>query len=110
VRALPSYYEKVRRGQFATERGFHLTEDDQRRRAVITQLMCNFWVDLGEEGRGCFAPELERLRAFEEDGLVVRSGSQLELTPLGRLFVRNVAMQFDAYLSRADKPRFSRTV
>jgi oxygen-independent coproporphyrinogen-3 oxidase len=110
VRALPYYYERVSRGQFATERGFHLTEDDKRRRAVITQLMCNFWVDLGEEGARYFAPELGRLRGHEEDGLVVRTGSQLELTPLGRLFVRNVAMVFDAHLARAANPRFSRTV
>ena len=110
VRALPYYYERVARGRLATERGIALTDDDRRRRAVITQLMCNFWTDLGEEGARYFAPELERLRPFEDDGLVARTGSQLELTSLGRLFVRNVAMVFDAYLSRAARPRFSRTV
>jgi len=110
VRELPRYAAQVQQGRFATERGICLTEDDQRRRAVITQLMCNFWLDLGEEGARYFAPELERLRTFEEDGLLVRTGNQLELTPLGRLFVRNVAMVFDAYLARAAKARFSRTV
>ena len=110
VRPLPYYYARVAEGRLATERGIVLTEDDRRRRAVITQLMCNFWTDLGDEDTRYFAPELERLRAFEDDGLVVRTGSQLELTPLGRLFVRNVAMVFDAHLSRAERPRFSRTV
>ncbi|MFP2930053.1 hypothetical protein ACLESO_33625 [Pyxidicoccus sp. 3LG] len=110
VRALPAYYERVARGHLATERGISLTDDDRRRRAVIAQLMCNFWVDLGEDGSRLFAPELERLHMFEDDGLVVRTGTQLELTALGRLFVRNVAMVFDAYLSRAARPRFSRTV
>ncbi|MBZ4406641.1 oxygen-independent coproporphyrinogen III oxidase [Myxococcus sp. XM-1-1-1] len=110
VRALPAYYERISHGRLATERGLLLTEDDRKRRAVITQLMCNAWVDLGEEGVRDFAPELERLRTFEEDGLLVRSGSQLELTALGRLFVRNVAMVFDARLARAERPRFSRTV
>ncbi|HSP78354.1 MAG TPA: oxygen-independent coproporphyrinogen III oxidase, partial [Myxococcaceae bacterium] len=98
VRSLPRYYERIEAGGFATERGIRLTEDDRRRRALITQLMCNFWVDLGEEGERDFAPELERLRPLEEDGLVRREGRQLEVTPLGRLFVRNVAMVFDAYL------------
>ncbi|HYO72741.1 MAG TPA: oxygen-independent coproporphyrinogen III oxidase, partial [Archangium sp.] len=110
VRALPYYYQRVREGRFATERGIQLTEDDRRRRAIITQLMCNFWVDLGEHGPRDFALELERLRPLEDDGLVRREGSQLEVTPLGRLFVRNVAMVFDAYLRRAERPRFSRTV
>ncbi|MCY1021007.1 oxygen-independent coproporphyrinogen III oxidase [Pyxidicoccus sp. MSG2] len=110
VRPLPAYYARVAGGRLATERGIALTDDDRRRRAVITQLMCNFWTDLGDDGARYFAPELERLRPFEDDGLVVRSGTQLELTALGRLFVRNVAMVFDAYLSRAARPRFSRTV
>ncbi|NOK38611.1 oxygen-independent coproporphyrinogen III oxidase [Corallococcus exercitus] len=110
VRPLPSYYARVAEGRLATERGIVLTDDDRRRRAVITQLMCNFWTDLGDEGATYFAPELERLRAFEADGLLVRDGTQLELTALGRLFVRNVAMVFDAHLARAAKPRFSRTV
>ncbi|WP_404362668.1 oxygen-independent coproporphyrinogen III oxidase [Corallococcus coralloides] len=110
VRPLSSYYARVAEGRLATERGVVLTEDDQRRRAVITQLMCNFWTDLGADGGTYFAPELERLLAFEADGLLVRDGTQLELTALGRLFVRNVAMVFDAYLARAAKPRFSRTV
>ncbi len=110
VRALPRYYERVSQGRLATERGLALTADDQRRRAVITRLMCNFWVDLGPDAASDFAPELERLRAFEDDGLVKRTGTQLELTPLGRLFVRNVAMVFDTYLAGAERPRFSRTV
>lgn len=110
VRPLPHYSARVAEGRLATERGIVLTDDDRRRRAVITQLMCNFWTDLGDEGARDFAPELERLRSFEDDGLVVRTGSQLELTPLGRLFVRNVAMVFDAHLSRAERPRFSSTV
>ena len=110
VRALPYYYERVREGRFATERGFRLSDDDRRRRAIITQLMCNFWVDLGEDATRDFAPELERLQPLEDDGLVRRDGGQLEVTPLGRLFVRNVAMVFDSYLRRAERPRFSRTV
>lgn len=110
VRQLPRYAASLKQGRFATERGLFLSEDDKRRRSVITQLMCNFWVDLGEDATSYFALELERLRAFEEDGLVVRTGTQLELTPLGRLFMRNVAMVFDAYLGWTERTRFSQTV
>jgi oxygen-independent coproporphyrinogen-3 oxidase len=110
VHLLKQYYERVESGQFATERGIVLTLDDKRRRQVITQIMCNFWVDLGADGY--FARELEALRAHEKDGLLKISGTQVELTTLGRLFVRNVAMVFDAYLGREgkDRPTFSRTV
>jgi oxygen-independent coproporphyrinogen-3 oxidase len=109
VRPLGKYYQAVESGRFATERGIRLTEDDKRRRQVITQIMCNFWVDLGSDGY--FERELDRVRAFERDGLLRIDGTQLELLPMGRLFVRNVAAVFDAYLSRPDHANaFSRTV
>jgi oxygen-independent coproporphyrinogen-3 oxidase len=48
------------------------------------------------------------------DGLVERDGDgSLRVLPTGRLFVRNVAMAFDAYLpdqQRGDQPMFSKTV
>ena len=48
------------------------------------------------------------------DGLVLRRGDgSLQVTPLGRLFVRNVAMLFDAYLPeqrRSGRRIFSKTV
>lgn len=47
------------------------------------------------------------------DGLVTFDGSVLRVTELGRLFVRNVVMMFDAYLPKRageKSPVFSRTV
>ncbi len=109
VRPLGKYYEAIEAGRFATERGIGLTEDDQRRRQVINQLMCNFWVDLGSDGY--FDRELAELQPHQKDGLVKIDGTQVELTTLGRLFVRNVAMVFDAYLRREGGHKmFSRTV
>jgi oxygen-independent coproporphyrinogen III oxidase len=48
-----------------------------------------------------------------EDGLVVMRELGFELTPVGRLLMRNVAMCFDAYLpghQQSETPRFSRAV
>ena len=49
-----------------------------------------------------------------DDGLLTIAGDgSLEVTSLGRLLVRNVAMQFDAYLpeqQRSGKQMFSKTV
>lgn len=108
VRSLPRYYERVHSGRLPTERGLRLSEEDRRRRAIIAELMCHFEVDLGEQASR-YSPELERLSPLEEDGLVQRQGSRVRVTPLGRLFVRNVAMAFDAYLA-SGSGRFSRTV
>ena len=72
-----------------------------------------------EKAFGCpfeerFERALRDLEPLVADGLVERAaGGGLVVTSLGRLFVRNVAMVFDAYLAeqqRASKPMFSKTV
>jgi len=109
--ALGQYEAAIAAGQHATVKGIWLSEDDRRRRDVIVQLMCNGWVDLGSDGERYFARELEALEATERDGLVASREREILLTELGRTFVRNVAMVFDAHLARPDGRRvFSATV
>jgi len=53
------------------------------------------------------------LKPLQADGLLVLRERGFELTPIGRLLMRNVAMCFDAYLAAhqaSDTPRFSRAV
>jgi oxygen-independent coproporphyrinogen-3 oxidase len=57
-----------------------------------------------------FEPELERLRGFEQDGLVSVTDGKLEVRTAGRMLVRNIAMVFDHYLGQQTLERFSRTV
>ena len=109
--ALGQYEAAIAAEQHATVKGIWLGDDDRRRRDVIVQLMCNGWVDLGSDGERYFARELEALDAALRDGLVASCGREILLTELGRTFVRNVAMVFDAYLARPDGRRvFSATV
>ncbi len=107
ARGLPHYYAAIDEGGLATERGFRCSDDDRRRRAIINSIMCNFWVDLGSTHG--WDRELARLRQLETEGLVSVRGSEIELTALGRIFVRNVACVFDAYLEHAGR-LFSRAV
>jgi oxygen-independent coproporphyrinogen III oxidase len=110
VRPLPRYYGALANGKLATEHGILLDADDLERRRIIESLMCNFWVDLGANHR--FKEELVALAPLEHDGLVRTNGSEIEVLPLGQVFVRNVAMVFDAYLRKepAGRQVFSRTV
>ncbi len=101
VRALPYYQTAVTEGRFATDRGIVMTEDDLARRDLIQHVMCHFQADLDGPAARRFAEELARMRALEAEGLVrVRQaaggGVHVEATPLGRIFVRNVAAVFDA--------------
>ena len=117
---LRDWGEHVAAGRLPIERGIAMSDDDVMRRFAINRVMCLFRLDLGEierqfgpAARRALEPSLDRVKELEEDGLVAFDGQRLQVTPLGRLLVRNVAMLFDAYLPRhaADKqPAFSRTV
>jgi len=114
TRLLPAYQSAIRDGRLPIERGHWLTDDDRRRAAIITDLMCNGKVDLGADACD-FALELGELRAQERDGLLVIDGGRITLSAIGRVLVRNVAAVFDAYLRRdvvsdRERPRYSRTV
>jgi oxygen-independent coproporphyrinogen-3 oxidase len=124
TKKLPEYYGAVAAGRFPIERGYELDQDDEIRRHVITELMCNFRVDVpGVEQRfgiifdRYFHEELAVLTAPADspvaDGLVSVQPQRIEVHPVGRMFVRNICMVFDKYLARrtgGPKPVFSRTV
>ena len=111
VKTLPRYAAALAAGRLPVERGLLRSPDDERRRAIIGDVMCNLRTTLAEDEVDSFAGELEHLRAYERDGLCVVNGGRIEVTPLGRVFVRNLAMVFDAYLSRSERrPAFSRTI
>jgi oxygen-independent coproporphyrinogen-3 oxidase len=117
-RDLRAYRAAVESEGAATFRGFHLSSDDRVRREVIASLLCHGVVAIPEvEAKHgirfgeYFADALERLRPCAADGLVEISASAITATPLGRVFLRNLAMPFDAYLpAQLEKPVFSRTL
>ncbi len=115
---LSRYYQALDAGKFATSCGFALTKDDAIRSYAIRELMCNFYLDFSElESRfgisfdEYFAQEQPALESLYADEFVVREDGALCVLPLGQIFIRNVAMVFDAHLKKAEaKTQFSRTV
>jgi oxygen-independent coproporphyrinogen-3 oxidase len=106
----------------ATLRGWWLTDDDRRRRWLILDLMCRGRIDPGSYAER-FGEPLDdrvgdlraRLAGFAADGLLEPEGGGWRVTSLGRLFLRPMAMTFDAHLDAAGPgagpgPRYSRTV
>lgn len=109
VPQMKKYEAALDAGRLPVLRGLARSEQDERRGRIIQDLMCNAWVDLGPEAETEFRTELERLEGLERLGLCRRQGGQVELTALGGIFVRNVAMVFDAYLDQGTA-QYSRTV
>ena len=114
-----AWRESIAQGALATVKGFRLSPEDRERGWLIQRLMCRGEIrgDRFEEtfGRGLAEriPDLDgRLAPFVEDGLLTRTDHGYEVTRTGRLFLRVIAMTFDAHLKPPgeDQPRFSRTV
>ena len=115
-KSLKDYNARIDAGELAVERGVVTSAEDRLRRDVIGALMCDFHADLaaigrahGVDGTDHFAQELERLAAFEADGLVRIDGSVVDVTPRGRFLIRNICMTFDAYLAPATEA-FSKAI
>ena len=119
-REVPAYQTAATQRGIATMRGYRLSQDDQIRRAVISRLLCHTVIPKSEIEREFsivfdeyFAAELPKLAAFREEGLVGLVPGEICVTPLGRIFIRNVAMTFDRYLQEQQmdqRPLFSKTL
>ncbi len=114
---LEKYYQALNEGRVPYHKGYLMTEEDKIRRTTIMQLMCNLVLDydimskrLQIDFEKHFARELESLADLEADNLVIRKAGSVEVTDLGRLFIRNIAMRFDANLPKESERRYSRTV
>ncbi|MDC8012613.1 oxygen-independent coproporphyrinogen III oxidase [Tahibacter soli] len=119
AKELPLYYAALEHGRLPVRRGLALRFDDRLRRDVIERLMCRDVVDFATISRlydidfaTYFAPELERLKTLERDGLVSVGRTRIAVTPRGRFLLRVVAMAFDAYVKRPGEsaPRYSRAI
>lgn len=117
LKTLDEYAACIDQGELAVFRGVELDADDLLRRAVITQLICNFALDYAavERRHGIvfqdyFADELKALNGFVADGLVAVSGQGIQVLPRGRLLIRNICMQFDRYLKGGREQRFSKVI
>jgi len=119
-RDIPSWEKSVQEHGVATMRGYRLSQDDVIRREVISRLLCHTVIVKDEISKKFgvhfdeyFAPELERLKMPQEDGLVVINNKEIRTAWLGRIFIRNLAMVFDPYLEKqqlAARPLFSKTL
>jgi oxygen-independent coproporphyrinogen-3 oxidase len=121
-KTLDAYYERLDEGKLPIARGIQLDTDDLLRRLIIQRLMCNFELSIGAIEQAWpvnfssyFATEVQKLLAFEKDGLVVVDDEWLTVTPKGRLLVRNICMVFDRYLGtkpvEGPQPlRYSKTI
>ena len=117
VKDLEAYRAWLAQGKLPVEKGYELTADDQLRADVISRLMCDLSMDYSAmsekwaiDFEAYFAEALAQLKEPAEDGLLIWTDRGFAVTERGRLFIRNLAMCFDAYLEPAETGRYSKTV
>lgn len=113
---IPAYYDAIKNGRLPVIKGMELTREDVDRRFIIMRLMCDMAIDYSAMSKALecdfekrYIDELISLKPFEEDGLLNFSERGFVVTPSGRLYIRNIAMAFDAYLEKSHA-RYSRTI
>ncbi len=117
-KTLRDYYAAMAANRLPVLRGVALTQDDEIRREVIQQIMCNDVIEFAALGSyfgidpgHYFATEFARLVPLAGDGLIDLRPGRIAVTETGRLLRRNVAMIFDAYLTcTAAAPAYSRAI
>ena len=114
VKTIEEYESSVIKGRLPVLRGFPLGAEDLLRRWVNQQIMCRFKVEkkVFEERFQVpfdlhFAQEKQGLEQLAQEGLIEETTEEIRATPLGRLFVRLIAVVFDQY---AKNGQFSRAV
>ena len=118
VKTIEDYESCLLQDQVPIYRGIELEPDDLLRREVISELMCNFRLDIRhiEEKWGIqfisyFDASMPHLDQMADDGLLKMSRESIEVTPAGRLLVRIICMEFDRYLQeRRKEERYSRVI
>jgi oxygen-independent coproporphyrinogen III oxidase len=101
---LQEYYETVNAGKLPVTRGFLLSDEDIDFRQYILDISC--------KGHTSFKPAhlillyqytFRELALLQGDGLVNYDERSIQVTPLGRHFIRNICKAFDLRLLRNEQ-------
>lgn len=112
------YFNSIDNEKLPVAKGYRLSDDDILRREVIMKLMCNFELDFSAiekqfniNFKEYFAWGLSNLKEMQKDELLLLDDKKIEVTQMGKLLIRNIAMNFDGYIERKeDTAKYSRTV
>tara|TARA_R110002167_G_scaffold47812_1_gene141308 strand:- start:2344 stop:3357 length:1014 start_codon:yes stop_codon:yes gene_type:complete len=122
VTEISKYKEAISKGHIPIKRGVTLNKDDRIRSDLIQQIMCDGSINYSQFSEShdiffhqYFREELCSLYDLEVDGLIQMTDQGFIVTNKGRIFLRNIAMKFDAYfnqttLQNTEQPRYSKTL
>jgi len=111
VKDTMQYVAAIEKGNFSIEKGYSLNETEKIIKHVINEIMCNHFISWNEAAGkfGVSETEIKNTVAFDEnllagfnaDGLINFGPGEIEVTDLGKFFVRNIAASLDPNLKNA---------
>ena len=99
VKTVEEYHDLINKGKLPVFKGHLLNQEDLIIREYILDMMCRGIVNL-KEGSALNEMIKRRLQPQVEDGLVTIDGDRVEITEIGKSFLRNVCMSFDERLQQ----------
>ena len=119
VKNVNQYISKIEDEGMAVDRGYHLSQPEQIIKEIISEIMCNGYLDFAEianrfnrtaqDIKEIVAFDPVRFKPFEEDNLIRVSENKILVHADGMLVVRNVAMLLDPLINLGNS-QFSKTI
>lgn len=110
---IPTYIARIEKGELPVQKGYELNRDEQITRAVISSLMCNYYISwqeiassfemMPDKVKATLNYDEEKLKEFEADGLIDLDDNFIRIRPEAIPFVRNVAASLDKLMLNTDK-------
>ncbi|MBO9201908.1 MULTISPECIES: oxygen-independent coproporphyrinogen III oxidase [Niastella] len=102
-KTLGGYYKAIHSGKLAVHKGYFLSKEDELFRRHILDIACQGRTQFNtSDGRELEQWSLPLLKDLQDDGLVNLSADYVEVTTIGRNFIRNICKAFDLHLLRRD--------
>jgi oxygen-independent coproporphyrinogen III oxidase len=111
-KTIHNYYEMIRAGELAVDKGYFLSEEDVAFRKYILNLICKGFVRFAP-GHQILIEErsAEKLEDLENDGLIELNGFEsIKVTARGRNFIRNICSAIDQYQLGKQETKFSKAI
>jgi len=110
IKDISEYKKKVSKEGLSVSRGYSMSGDDRFRAEIIQSLMCNLSVNLETICRKynysltSIGNEIEKLKPFEEYGIIEKNGYNIRLAISQRQAIRVIASVFDKYERNLQTP------
>jgi oxygen-independent coproporphyrinogen III oxidase len=109
-KSLHDYYCLINNNELPIKKGYFLNRQDEQFKKYILDISCQGRTQFRDQDRETLEQfTFPLLRQLELDGLVLLNDRYVEVTPLGKNFIRNICRAFDLHLLQKELPDGTRT-